>query len=101
MPNTDGVATTLGRVTPEFHGGLVAAERLRRTYRRRGRPTSADSSGTGRRCGGGCPARAAGSGAERVKVGRDPQAMPAMASRTIQIPPRSCTWVWMRDSSPV
>ena len=24
-----------------------------------------------------------------------------VASRTIQMPVRSCTWVWMRDSSPV
>lgn len=29
------------------------------------------------------------------------QARPAMASRTIQMPVRSWTWVWMRASSPV
>ena len=28
-------------------------------------------------------------------------AIPAIASRTIQIPVRSCTCVWMRDDSPV
>ncbi len=44
-------------------------------------------------------ARAAKNGLETA-LGAGSQAVPAMASRTIQIPVRSCTCVWIRDSSP-
>ena len=127
-PDTDGVATTVERFAPDIRDGDSAALRLRGIHRRRRARTSADFSGwtRGRARGArGGPRRPPGDGGrergaadrpdpndERAaphgtarsrngSVGGAGQAEPTIASRTIQMPVRSCTWVWMRDSSPV
>ena len=92
MPNTDGVATTLERMTPEFHGGHRCRPATPEDLSAVAAPDFSGFVGDEAARRGKAPGTRAGEAGGRHRgSGTGPQARPAMASRTIQIPPRSCT----------
>ena len=86
-PDTDGVATTLpGGWSP---GSLATAQDVRRRATPQGLSAGAKRDFRGFRMQNAV-----------FHAFRTSYAMPAIASRTIQMPVRSWTWVWMRFSPP-